>query len=1596
MGPAFRTWTAAIATAVAIAALVASPQHSAIAAANGPAAPSFDVLNYDLTANQDTPELCFQFNSALSRQVGTPLESFVATEPPTKLAAVPRNDKLCLTGFGFGATYNVTLKSGLPGIIGALAKEQKFSITVPNRPPAVAFASAGDLLQRIGQQGIPIRSVNTPKIEVELFHISDRDLQRFQIPSGLTLAEIKKFTPARGEHLAHTTVETSGEPNRDIVTAVPFTALGTLKAGLYVAVARPAGIDSDPATPLPTQCFTVSDLGLSLYRSNDSLLVAVRSLATAAAAAGVDLALVAENNRELARVRTDGSGLARFDPVLLKAVGGDRPKSIYAYGAAGEFSMLNIGASPLAIFEADPSAHPAPGQVTAMIYPDRGAYTPGETAQLTFLVRDSQGRGVDRQPLQVRIFRPDGVVFDTRVLSDQGQGGYSLPLHLPSNGPTGGWVIRAYSENANDTIGEITLSVADPVPARVAVQISIESAVLDPAQPSGVDVQGHYAFGGTAGGTPGTLSVAVATSPNPFPAFPGFSFGLIQEQPLPITQDPIRFVTDASGKALVPLKFANLPKSTRPLEARITATLFDIGGGRVERGLSVPLANQPFLFGVKAVGASPFTEGQPVRFQVIAVAPDGARQEKTGAGWEIVREDSVFRWSRQSALWNYRTDPRDTHVAGGMVNVSGGDPATIEANLPAGAYRIEVFDPNSETASSARFQVGFGQAATKDADVPDTLELTPSKPFYAPGDTAEIFVKPPYDAEVTLATVGRAIQNAFVQHVPATGANIRVDIPRDVDSGMRVLVTAVAPPGGTTPGLPRRAAASLWLPFDPAARRLDIKLNLPEKASPRQNLGIPVSIANSGTAAGEESVFLTVTAFDDDDAGAGTGKFDPSDFFYGKRSPAVSLSDLYGHVIDSSGAARRTGRIISDDGVKIASAAEPAPQFGAIVSMYSGIVTVDKSGKAVIPLTIPDFAGNLQVIAVAWSASRVGYAQATTAIRDPLATHIDLPKFLAPDDRATATLSIENVDGPRGEYHVTISTEGSVSLPAPAEITANLAEREQRAQTIELQAHGPGRGAIVIAVRGPGDVAFERRFDLNVRAGNPILVKRAYSTLGPGARLSVDPTLAGGLRSDSVVSSVAVSRAPQFDLRDLANELARENFGDAEQAASSVSIALFPPQLAKQADLFSDQQAKDAAIRDSLARLYGAQASNGRFGARALSGGDPWLTAYVLDILGQARARGILISDEVFQRGLPFLAANIEPRPDSTAPESVSQASLESAAYAIAVLAKNNRANIFGLHYFRDRFLAQIRNPLAVGWLATAYAGLGDRAEAGRLFSQAGAVPRFAGAGDPYASELRDQAALTALMAESGVVPPAALAAAMGKTVGMAASRRRFSPQEAAWITRASIALSDMQTTLKLSIDEGPVSLPGPIFRATESGGANQLPPIKNIGDTPLSVAVTATGAANAVDPKEGGGFEIQHWLFDRAGKPIDPMALRQGDLLIVVVTGRVTSPAAANPVIIDKLPAGWEMVAATVENPVAQLPWLKDLSGAYHVAIEEDRYIAMPNLTGDKREFKLAYVVRALTLGQYLMPGGFIEDIYHPDLFARGANGRTKITARP
>src|SRR5262249_40024244 len=87
---------------------------------------------------------------------------------------------------------------------------------------------------------------------------------------------------------------------------------------------------------------------------------------------------------------------------------------------------------------------------------------------------------------------------------------------------------------------------------------------------------------------------------------------------------------------------------------------------------------------------------------------------------------------------------------------------------------------------------------------------------------------------------------------------------------------------------------------------------------------------------------------------------------------------------------------------------------------------------------------------------------------------------------------------------------------------------------------------------------------------------------------------------------------------------------------------------------------------------------------------------------------------------------------------------------------------------------------------------------------------------------------------------------------------------------------------------------------------------IANTGQHDLWRTVVIRGAPTSAPSAMEVGYTIKRAYFTRDGKPVDPSHLRQNDRLIVSIEGKSADSEAHQTVLVDMLPAGWE-----IEGPV-------------------------------------------------------------------------------
>ena len=168
---------------------------------------------------------------------------------------------------------------------------------------------------------------------------------------------------------------------------------------------------------------------------------------------------------------------------------------------------------------------------------------------------------------------------------------------------------------------------------------------------------------------------------------------------------------------------------------------------------------------------------------------------------------------------------------------------------------------------------------------------------------------------------------------------------------------------------------------------------------------------------------------------------------------------------------------------------------------------------------------------------------------------------------------------------------------------------------------------------------------------------------------------------------------------------------------------------------------------------------------------------------------------------------------------------------------------------------------------------------------------------------------------------------------------------------------------------------------------------LRNAGAEAVKVVIGINGAPVAPEPPVAKGFTLERRYFTLDGKAADPSKAVQNQRFAVVLSFSETQSALADVLLVDYLPAGFEIEnPSLVQGGDGGFTWLDETSEAGHVEFRDDRFVASVTRQEGDGAFVVAYTVRAVSPGRYAHPPAMVEDMYRPDRFARTAAGTLEV----
>ena len=1512
---------------------------------------------------------------------------FIELHPEVDFRVEVERDRVLIKSdeFKTGVNYNLRIKSGLPSVNGLpLARDYSAVIALEDLEPGLNFNSAGHFLQSKGHLNLGLETVNVERVNLEITRIYANNLIAFlnQLNYSSGNFVYDSYLPNLGKRIESQTIEINGGKNE--VVATPINLGLFLKEGTR-GLFQVAAYNDDRRWMNERKYVVVTDLGIVGKMGKDDLLVWVNSLETLTPQARVRVSLVSRNNQILAVAETDAQGVARFNG--LKERISEFEPLIILVEKGEDFSFVHLENQLISTTDFDVRGRVGLDEgYEAFTYLDRDIFRPGDRGNLVAVIR---GPGVTLPPefpVKLEIRQPDGEIFRELVSNTYDRGACEFRLDFPDYAQTGKYYGNILV--GEEVIGRVSFKVEEFMPDRMKVTTTTDQKEYKTGEDCRIQVEGVNLFGPPAVGRRTKVSMLLEPTEFTVPAYRSYGFGDQERSFTARTEELGEGGLDANGQALFTYKFpADLAPAAK-LRAVVQATVTEDGGRAVSAYHAVDLHAYETYIGMKPRNKSYCELGTPFPISYIIVDTKGkplANRELTAEVYRI-NWNSIYRRDT-SGRYRYVSEKEIKKVYEEKISspADAGEETFSFTPHDYGRYQVVITDPQSNARASLSFYAGGWGYSSWSMENPDRIELDLEKNLYQVGDKAQLRIKSPFAGKALVTVEREQVYDYWIVDLPENTGVVSIPVQEGYKPNVYVAVHLIRAVNSEEKHAPARAFGVIPLMVDCSREKLGIKLHTAEVIRPNREMEVKVQVDNAGSEA-----YLTLAAVDEGICQL-TDYFvpDPTGFFFGKRSLGLKSYDLYGLLLpEVEGMQTRSapgGDADELEGVRKQNLNPVSLRRVKPVSLWSGMVTLDQNGNAMLKLKVPQFNGTLRLMAVAFDDYKFGSAEQKVIVRDSVVMTPTFPRFVAPTDSFTIPVSVFNGTGKPGNFRLRLTSEGPVTVKNNPQAQIALAAQEEKVVAFQLQAgRGMGKLRFQLEVEGNGATC---RMEEELALRPPVSLTHEIQSGSITADKPLVFTLDDNWISGTADYTLALSPFPTLEFAGGLRFLLTYPHGCLEQTTSKLFPLLYFDHLISGVEEGEFTGNADYYITAGIEKLEAMQLREGSFAA--WPGGrysNEWGSIYTAHFLVEARKAGYVVSDRVYDRMISYVKkiarVNREER-----------YYLQTKIYALYVLSLNGTPDLATMAFCRRSTPENLSN-YSRAQLGAAYFYTGDRITADELLPKTFAVeviPRETGGN--YNSSVRSDAIILSVLADVDPINP---------NIYKLVNRLKSAAKDGAWGTTQENAFALMALG-KILKEQDEHDYRGEVYLGSEKIAdfdstedfvlrdqrlaAGKIY-VKVSGGGECYYYIKASGLRKRLDlPEFDKGLRVTRDYLDRHGNPIDANTITQGDLIVARITIRPEQEDLENIALVDMLPAGLE-----IENPRlgsrAGIPWLKEVSlTPDYMDIRDDRLLLFMSL-GKVKTYRFYYALRAVTCGEFILPSIKAECMYAPEISSFNSSG--------
>ena len=1532
--------------------------------------------------------------------------------------------------------YQIELAAGLRDRFGQTLEAAKFAFHSGDAEPKLSLET-GIFTVETARAGYPIWTRNVDEVDITCARVPQAQIVKLLTSTmhydpwydASGTLDWKDF----GLHARTSTRKPKAKRNSWHLDEVPLgeTCGGKRGPGLYLAEVSTPRVDTRSRSYGDHRVLAnVTDLGLLLKTGNRSGLIWVTSISSGTPVAEAEVVVFRPSGGKAAfRGKTDASGLLRL-PGIVTLLGAGKERIDDSSDEEAEFRGRRLivtveKAGDMAVVDgnwqngvqiwnfglaADRSL--TSNAMRGFIQSDRGLYRPGETVAFKGLVRE-MGVGIPKGKVEVTVTdaRAKEVFHERRPLS--AFGGFWFQLPLGAEASVGEYTVQA--KLAGTTFHEQFLVEEF---RKAELEIRPLGAVHNQALKKRVEFkfEAAYLFGAPVSNTKVAWSVSRRARHFTHPRLPEFTFEQnrswwdwhYDSRDSGHVIDEGEVETDKTGHFRFRVVADKADGGPQDYIAR--ATIEGPSGQTTTKSTVVTVHETDRYVGLQA---QEYVQAVAMPFSVNLVAVDLDGNQVAGTAelsavqvrQHCTPDPSVYRWRQNCTeekvpLFRRQVALSPTGAVAERINPTEAGQLEIAIEMP---------DTTGKMARAATtiWVIGAGEAFWS-GDESDRMSLVASKREYHVGDVAKLVPRAGFDPSAALVTLERdGILEAWVTDPRKSGLGVEIPVNGTLAPNVFASVAVVRGRVGDGDRLrPRFRMGMTELVVSAESERLDIAIDTGRKEfRPGDTVSGILRVSHHGQPIAAE-VSLSVA----DEAVLQVIDYhtpDPMKAFYATWALGVETATTLNRIARL----RDPNEADPDEG---GDGPQHAPdrirsRFLSSVFWKPALVTDDK-GEAGFTFVLPDNLTSFRFMAVAADHDlHFGSADTRIVVKKPLVTQPVLPRFLSAGDRAEVGVVVRNLSGQAGT--LTLTAEATGARLSSTTATAKVADNGEA----RLHFTATALDAEKATFRFHASLGDEKdSLELTVPVARHLQLDKTSLSRGE-LKGAVDvPVAWAPVLRDAGYLEISADQSGLSSLGGTLRELIQYPYGCLEQTLSGFIPLTKVADLANSLDLPElKTTALKTYIRIGAAKVVRHQHPDGHFSLWPGAQPEPHLTVYALYGLDEARRAGVTVDQEAVKRGLAAMSAWARANVRLT-----SGYDLGTVAQAIYVLdefgypdpgleqqlfATRRTMPVYGQAYL---LMALGNNP----HMKTETNTLADELLALLTVDGKGLAVSEPLAGGAYYMSSDTRSTAIVLRALLRVRPKSVAIAALARTL-LARQRSDGSWRSTQESSQALVALADLA---RADARRAPVHL-----KVTLGGKRLAAATVKGSGVFHLRVALTDVQPGTL--RLESDGLVQYQMRLVQASRPDHAKAVGHG-LGIVrtyedAITGSeltqvkagqqvkvrliVTADADQTRIAVhDPLPAGLEPVVPELERRDPDLEQQRREEARWSPPdwvfseLRDDRALAFADrLSAGTHVFE--YLTTATTTGHFEAAAPTVENMYDPDIYARGVGGSFDIKSR-